>query len=43
LAYESRELAQKREGEIMKNVKDWEVGKSVYNNPKYYTPNIRFA
>ncbi|KAI0307044.1 B16.6 subunit of GRIM-19, NADH:ubiquinone oxidoreductase [Multifurca ochricompacta] len=34
-AYRREQAALAREKEIMKEVKDWEVGKSVYNNPRY--------
>ncbi|KAI0068576.1 hypothetical protein BV25DRAFT_14276 [Artomyces pyxidatus] len=34
-AYRRQQAAQAREKEIMKDVKDWEAGKSVYNNPRY--------
>lgn len=30
--------AKNRESEIMKDVKDWKAGESVYNNTKYFTP-----
>ncbi|KAI7877504.1 GRIM-19 [Lichtheimia hyalospora FSU 10163] len=30
--------AKDRESEIMKDVKDWKAGESVYNNTKYFTP-----
>lgn len=30
--------AKDREAEIMKDVKDWKAGESVYNNTKYFTP-----
>ncbi|KAI9497835.1 GRIM-19 [Zychaea mexicana] len=30
--------ANEREAEIMKDVKDWKAGESVYNNTKYFTP-----
>ena len=34
-----RTIASKnRESEIMKDVKDWKAGESVYNNTKYFTP-----
>ncbi|CAO3677200.1 unnamed protein product [Umbelopsis vinacea] len=35
--YRRQQAALAREGEIMKDVKDWKVGESVYNNTKYYT------
>ncbi|KAI0796938.1 B16.6 subunit of GRIM-19, NADH:ubiquinone oxidoreductase [Abortiporus biennis] len=34
-AYRREQAAIAREKEIMKDVKGWEAGKSVYNNPKY--------
>ncbi|EIM85724.1 uncharacterized protein STEHIDRAFT_140262 [Stereum hirsutum FP-91666 SS1] len=34
-AYRRQEAAKAREGEIMKDVKDWEAGKSVYNKAQY--------
>ncbi|KAG8713928.1 hypothetical protein FRC08_012636 [Ceratobasidium sp. 394] len=34
-AYRREQAAQAREREIMKDVRGWEVGKSVYNNTKY--------
>jgi len=37
-AYRREQAALAREKEIMKDVKDWEVGKSVYNNPRYRSP-----
>lgn len=43
LGHELEQQSRKQEGDIMKDVKGWEVGKSVYNNPQYYTPNIRFV
>ncbi|KAH7916264.1 GRIM-19 [Hygrophoropsis aurantiaca] len=33
--YRRQQAALEREKEIMKNVKGWEAGKSVYNNPRY--------
>lgn len=36
-AYRRQQAALNREAEIMKDVKDWKVGESVYNNTKYYT------
>ncbi|KAI9312385.1 GRIM-19 [Dichotomocladium elegans] len=30
--------AKNREAEIMKDVKDWKAGESVYNNTKFFTP-----
>ncbi|CAM0139790.1 hypothetical protein VKS41_009336 [Umbelopsis sp. WA50703] len=35
--YRRQQAALAREAEIMKDVKDWKVGESVYNNTKYYT------
>lgn len=37
-SYRRAEAAKAREQEIMKDVKDWKAGESVYNNTKYYTP-----
>ncbi|KAI0692268.1 GRIM-19 [Cytidiella melzeri] len=34
-AYRRQQAALEREKEIMKDVKDWEAGKSVYHNPRY--------
>ncbi|EIN10517.1 hypothetical protein PUNSTDRAFT_132607 [Punctularia strigosozonata HHB-11173 SS5] len=34
-AYRREQAAIAREKEIMKDVKGWEAGKSVYNNPRY--------
>ncbi|CAL1701280.1 unnamed protein product [Somion occarium] len=34
-AYRRQKAALEREKEIMKDVPDWEVGKSVYHNDKY--------
>ncbi|KAI0053682.1 hypothetical protein FA95DRAFT_1508227 [Auriscalpium vulgare] len=34
-AFRRTQAALEREREIMKDVKDWEAGKSVYNNPRY--------
>ncbi|TFK55609.1 hypothetical protein OE88DRAFT_1710021 [Heliocybe sulcata] len=34
-AYRRDQAALAREKEIMKDVKDWEAGKSVYNNSRY--------
>ncbi|GBE79908.1 hypothetical protein SCP_0211100 [Sparassis crispa] len=34
-AYRRQQAALAREKEIMKDVKGWEAGKSVYNNPRY--------
>ncbi|PCH40860.1 hypothetical protein WOLCODRAFT_71575, partial [Wolfiporia cocos MD-104 SS10] len=34
-AYRRQQAALAREKEIMRDVKDWEAGKSVYNNPRY--------
>ncbi|KAF9263720.1 GRIM-19 [Marasmius fiardii PR-910] len=39
-AYRRQQAALGREREIMKDVKGWEAGKSIYNNPKYSTPEI---
>ncbi|KAI8145805.1 GRIM-19 [Fennellomyces sp. T-0311] len=36
--YRRTVAAKEREAEIMKDVKDWKVGESVYNNSKYFTP-----
>jgi len=33
--YRRQQAALEREREIMKDVKGWEAGKSVYNNPRY--------
>ncbi|KAL0136500.1 NADH dehydrogenase 1 alpha subcomplex subunit 13 NDUFA13/GRIM19 [Mucor lusitanicus] len=39
--YRRTEAAKAREAEIMKDVKDWKAGESVYNNTKYYnTPKF---
>ncbi|KAI8640232.1 GRIM-19 [Parasitella parasitica] len=39
--YRRTEAAKAREEEIMKDVKDWKAGESVYNNTKYYnTPQF---
>ncbi|KAJ7591675.1 B16.6 subunit of GRIM-19, NADH:ubiquinone oxidoreductase [Mycena floridula] len=35
-----REASVAREKEIMKNVKGWEAGKSVYSNTRYQTPDL---
>ena len=37
-AYRRQMAAMDREKEIMKHVKDWDAGKSVYNNGSRYTP-----
>ncbi|KAF8969415.1 GRIM-19 [Flammula alnicola] len=42
-AYRRQEAMNAREREIMKDVPGWEAGKSVYNNPKYHTPDIVIA
>ncbi|CEP15976.1 hypothetical protein [Parasitella parasitica] len=34
--YRRTEAAKAREEEIMKDIKDWKAGESVYNNTKYY-------
>ncbi|KAI3616425.1 nadh dehydrogenase 1 alpha subcomplex subunit 13 [Moniliophthora roreri] len=39
-AYRRQQAALAREREIMKDVNGWEAGKSIYNNPKYATPEI---
>ncbi|KAI8384635.1 GRIM-19 [Radiomyces spectabilis] len=36
--YRRTQAALARESEIMKDVKGWKAGESVYNNTKYYTP-----
>ncbi|KAI7905749.1 GRIM-19 [Cokeromyces recurvatus] len=36
--YRRMEAARGHEEEIMKDVKDWKVGESVYNNTSYFTP-----
>ncbi|TFK20349.1 hypothetical protein FA15DRAFT_682569 [Coprinopsis marcescibilis] len=38
--YRRRAAAVEREREIMKNVPGWQVGKSVYSNPKYEQTSI---
>ncbi|KAG2013329.1 hypothetical protein CC2G_010251 [Coprinopsis cinerea AmutBmut pab1-1] len=38
--YRRQQAALAREREIMKDVPGWEVGKSVYNNPKYAESNV---
>ncbi|KDQ64412.1 hypothetical protein JAAARDRAFT_28038, partial [Jaapia argillacea MUCL 33604] len=38
-AYRRQQAALEREREIMKDVKGWEVGKDVYNNPRYRPSN----
>jgi len=38
-AYRREQAAVARESEIMKDVKDWEAGKSVYNNSRYRPSN----
>jgi NADH dehydrogenase (ubiquinone) 1 alpha subcomplex subunit 13 len=39
--YRRTEAAKAREEETMKDVKNWKVGESVYNNTKYYnTPKF---
>lgn len=37
--YRRTQAANAREAEIMKDVKDWKVGQSVYNTTKYFTPS----
>ncbi|KAF4601918.1 hypothetical protein EYR40_005119 [Pleurotus pulmonarius] len=39
-AYRRQQAALAREKEIMKDVKGWVPGSSVYNNPKYHSPEI---
>ncbi|KAF9077027.1 GRIM-19 [Rhodocollybia butyracea] len=39
-AYRRQQAAVEREKVIMKDVKGWEAGKSVYNNPKYASPQF---
>ncbi|KAF8827089.1 hypothetical protein HHX47_DHR5001076 [Lentinula edodes] len=39
-AYRRQQAALAREKEIMKDVKGWEAGKSIYNNPKYASPQF---
>ncbi|KAI9468915.1 MAG: GRIM-19 [Benjaminiella poitrasii] len=36
--YRRLEAAKGREAEVMKDVKDWNAGESVYHNTKYFTP-----
>ncbi|KAI9025031.1 GRIM-19 [Phycomyces nitens] len=36
--YRRTQAANAREAEIMKDVKGWKAGESVYNNTKYYIP-----
>lgn len=39
-AYRRQQAALAREKEIMKDVKGWEAGKSVYNSSRYRSPEI---
>ncbi|KIK70068.1 hypothetical protein GYMLUDRAFT_91047 [Collybiopsis luxurians FD-317 M1] len=39
-AYRRQQAALAREKEIMKDVKGWEAGKSIYHNPKYASPQF---
>ncbi|KAJ3797963.1 hypothetical protein GGU11DRAFT_31436 [Lentinula aff. detonsa] len=39
-AYRRQQAALAREKEIMKDVEGWETGKSIYNNPKYASPQF---
>ncbi|CAK5262503.1 unnamed protein product [Mycena citricolor] len=39
-AYHQAQASAAFEAEIMKDVKGWVPGKSVYNNPQYKTPDI---
>ncbi|KAJ3975247.1 GRIM-19 [Lentinula raphanica] len=39
-AYRRQQAALAREKEIMKDVPGWEAGKSIYNNPKYASPQF---
>lgn len=38
--YRREKAALAREESIMKDVKGWEVGKSVYNGKRYNTPSM---
>ncbi|KAF9057919.1 GRIM-19 [Panaeolus papilionaceus] len=42
-AYAAQQAGLQLEKEIMKDVPGWEVGKSVYNQPKFETQDLRLS